>query len=330
VALSWTDPTPATTNGYLLGLPGVSQGYANAGDAKNEIGYRVERALVTNGTATAGAKVGAYSVVGNTLANVTAFNDAAAELLTVPGAAYNYRVTGWNTAGGVPSTVTTVAGALPALPTGLSAVYTPAATRGGAISVAVTWVNNATNASGYAVERAAVTVNTATGVSTIGAYALLAAGTLPATATSLVDTTVKANTLYLYRVTAKNGTYGNGVISNTVFTGTLGVPLALQLLGANATGNSVGLTWQAPASMTDITGYDVLRCVGTAATCTVTSTNWVVANVANIPPGKAGSKVSFTDTGLVAKTSYVYRVRSHVGGLNVYSAYSNTIATKTK
>ncbi|MCM2263788.1 MAG: DUF4214 domain-containing protein [Desulfuromonadales bacterium] len=86
VYLSWTDPT--VVNFLTL---------FNFGNAKNEIGFRVERALTTTG---------AFSVIGTTLANATQFIDTTAASNTD----YDYRVVAFNAAGdSVPSNIARIA-----------------------------------------------------------------------------------------------------------------------------------------------------------------------------------------------------------------------------
>jgi FtsP/CotA-like multicopper oxidase with cupredoxin domain len=82
VNLSWTDGTP-----YNPVDP------ASWGDPANEIGFRIERADVVDGTP------GAYSVVGKALANQTSFLDTTGN----PSATASYRVIAYNAAGESPS-----------------------------------------------------------------------------------------------------------------------------------------------------------------------------------------------------------------------------------
>ncbi|WP_154605575.1 Ig-like domain-containing protein [Arthrobacter sp. AQ5-05] len=91
VLLNWTDGTPVS-----IADP------TTWGNAKNEIGYKIERAPLANGTA------GTYAQLATTLANVTSYSDK-----TAGTGEYAYRVTAWNAAGNTVSapvlTATTVA-----------------------------------------------------------------------------------------------------------------------------------------------------------------------------------------------------------------------------
>ncbi|HSQ21792.1 MAG TPA: cell wall-binding repeat-containing protein, partial [Coriobacteriia bacterium] len=85
IALSWVDGTPWDGFGPLETL----------GDLSNEMGFRVERSV-------SGADD--WSVIGQALANQTAFVDSA----TAADTAYDYRVVAYNVAGDSPSDVVTV------------------------------------------------------------------------------------------------------------------------------------------------------------------------------------------------------------------------------
>ena len=77
VLLSWTDGTPV-----MMADP------TTWGSAKNEVGYRIERAPLVNGT------LGTWVQFASTLANVTSYTD-----VTAGTGQYAYRVTAWNAAG---------------------------------------------------------------------------------------------------------------------------------------------------------------------------------------------------------------------------------------
>lgn len=77
VVLNWTDGTPVSITDPTTW-----------GNAKNEIGYKIERAPLTNGA------VGIYTQIATTLANITTYTDK-----TAGTGQYAYRVTAWNAAG---------------------------------------------------------------------------------------------------------------------------------------------------------------------------------------------------------------------------------------
>ncbi len=86
--LNWTDGTPVN---YA-----VPTSWSNPGTA--EIGYRIDRATVTNGVA------GAFATVASPLANQTNYTDTTA----VPGGSYMYRAVAYNAAGASISNVLSV------------------------------------------------------------------------------------------------------------------------------------------------------------------------------------------------------------------------------
>jgi FtsP/CotA-like multicopper oxidase with cupredoxin domain len=182
VKLNWTDGTPVD---YLN-----PASWTNPGTA--EVGYRIERAEVPGS-----GSPGPYTLVANAPANTTTYTDNPPD----PTLTYAYRVTAWNAAGDSPSNVITVEG-LPKAPTGLAAVVAPAPALPAGAQVAVTWTNNATNATSVIVERATGT----------GAFSVLA--TLAPTDTSFVDTTVVPGT-YSYQVKAVN-TVGSSTYAGPV------------------------------------------------------------------------------------------------------------------
>lgn len=94
IQLNWVDATPWDGTGPLTTL----------GDMSNEIGFRVERALIgVNGVA------GPYTFIGDTLANETTFTDNT----TILGGAYRYRVVAFNNAGDSISNVVLVGSGSP-------------------------------------------------------------------------------------------------------------------------------------------------------------------------------------------------------------------------
>ena len=84
VQLSWQDGTPA-------------QSPATMGNLANEIGFRIERAPYQVST----GGIGAYSVIGTTLANSTSYTDTTG----LPGQLYYYRVVAYNAKGDASSNV---------------------------------------------------------------------------------------------------------------------------------------------------------------------------------------------------------------------------------
>ncbi|HEX8204576.1 MAG TPA: LamG-like jellyroll fold domain-containing protein, partial [Solirubrobacteraceae bacterium] len=192
---------------------------------------------------------------------------------------------------------------VPAAPSGLTA------TASSPTQVNVAWTDNATNESGFVLQRS-TSSDFATGVTSIG---------MSANATSYSDTGRTAGTTYWYRVRAQNGA-GTSAWSNAASattpetTPTPTAPAAPTGLGATAASSSaIDLAWTDNAS--NETGYVVERS-GSSAFTTVQSF-----------PLAAGA-TSYRDSGLTAATTYWYRVRAVNGSLT--SAWSNTASAATQ
>jgi phosphodiesterase/alkaline phosphatase D-like protein len=186
---------------------------------------------------------------------------------------------------------------LPAAPGNLSATAVSAS------EIDLSWTNNATNQTGFSIQRS-------TDGTTFTPLAAVAANV-----TSFKDTGLTAHTQYFYRVQATNAN-GGSLFSNvaSASTSSTGIPAAPSNLLATAVSTSeIDLSWTNNA--TDQTGFLIQRSTdGTNFTSLAT----VAANV-----------TSFNDTGLTANTQYFYRVQAtnaNGGSLfsNVASATTNT------
>ena len=184
--------------------------------------------------------------------------------------------------GTVSATTPGTAPPAPNAPTGLAAT-TPSSTQ-----VSLSWVDNATNETGYVLERASSSAFT-------GATAIA----LPAGATSYADTGRTAATTYWYRVRAMNGTTPStwsAAISATTPAAPVPAPAAPTGLAATTPSTTqVSLSWVDNA--TNETGYVLER----AATNAFTG-----ATAINLAAGAT----SYADTGRTAGTTYWYRVRA--------------------
>jgi len=205
---------------------------------------------------------------------------------------------------GVPSVARFVrlapGGTVPAAPSGLNATAVSAG------QINLTWTDNASNETGYVVERCQ-----GAGCSTFASIA-----TLGANATSYNNNTgLSPSTPYSYRVKATNGA-GDSGYSNTASATTQGtLPAAPSGLGATAVSSSqINLAWTDNAS--NETGYVVERCQTTA--CTFASIATLGANVTSYN----------NTTGLSPSTSYSYRVKATSGAGD--SGYSNTASATTQ
>jgi FtsP/CotA-like multicopper oxidase with cupredoxin domain len=255
-------------------------------NASNETGFVIERATGN----------GAFSPIGTVGANVTTFVDATGQAATT----YVYRVAAQNTQGLslYSNTVQVVVPAAPAAPTNLTA-----ALQNGA-QIGLTWRDNATNETGFLVERATDGVNFAP-LTTVGSRNNT--GNV-----SYVDTTTQPGFTYTYRVAAINTVVRSGY-SNTA---AVSVPVPTlpvapnNLTAAFQNGPQISLTWRDNA--TNETGFIVQR--------SADGVNFVQIAA----PGARNNtgNVTFVDTTVQPATTYIYRVAAaNAGG---QSTWSNT------
>jgi fibronectin type 3 domain-containing protein len=202
-----------------------------------------------------------------------------------PSTSYSYETVATDAAGNLSSpsnvgTATTLAGP-PAAPSGLTA------TAASATQINLSWTNNATNQTGFKVERSPDGVT----------FAQI--GTTGAATTVYSDSSLAPATLYYYRVRATNGA-GDSAYSNVSSATTLAdttPPAAPSNLTASPTSSSqINLSWTASTDNVGVTGYKIQRCQGSGCTTFV--------QIA----APAGTATIFSDTGLSASTSYSYEI----------------------
>lgn len=334
--LAWTDGTPVD-----YATPAT---WANPGTA--EVGYRVERAEVTDGI------TGTYAKIADAPANTTAYADNPSD----PTVTYDYRVTAWNAAGDAASNVVTVVG-LPKAPTGLTAVVESAPQLQTGSQVAVSWVDNASNAVSVVVERA------------VGAGSFSVLATLAPTDTSYADTTVVPGT-YRYRVNAVNAigpsAYAGPVNANVpqpgstsvllnapdpssvgqevTFTATVSPVLATGLptgdvtftvngtttmVALDATGAATYTTNSLPAGShtvtADYSGDSVFLASSASTTQTVTKTATTTVVVSSVNPSVSGGAVTFTTT--VTPSTATGSVQFTIDGVDVGAPVPLTVGS---
>ncbi len=150
-------------------------------DSENEAGYKIERCAGTDCTD--------FSQIGTASANVTSFTNTGLTSST----SYTYQVQAYNTIGdssysNLASAVTQAAPAIPAAPSSLTAA---------AVSknqINLTWTDNATNETGFYIERCkGATCTNFVHVATVGANL-----------TSYSNTGLSSNTTYRFRVRTYN------------------------------------------------------------------------------------------------------------------------------
>jgi hypothetical protein len=171
--------------------------------------------------------------------------------------------------------------------------------------VSLSWRDNATNETGFIIER-----------STGGAFAQI--GTAPARnstgGVSFIDTAVTPGVTYTYRVAATNAA-GSSAYSNTASVTVPAVPAVPATFtvtnGVNASRTSrvVNLTWTV-SSTANLTGFTVQRATNATFTSGLSTTTY------------SASTRSATQTGLNANTLYYFRIRANNGTI-IFSGWLN-------
>ena len=252
----------------------------NAGD---ETGFKIEVKL---------GAAGAYSQIGTVGANVASFSSTGLDASTD----YFYRVRAYNAGGN--SSYSNEAGATtlpdpPAAPSNLTATVISNS------QINLAWTDNASNESGYKVERKLTSAVTYTLIATLG----------PNT-TSYASTGLAADKNYSYRVYAYNNG-GSSAYSNVATATTLpNPPVAPSGLAASAASfNQIDLSWTDNA--TNEAGFIIERKTGAGG---------VYAVIDSI----GANTTLYSSTGLEGSTQYYFRVRAYnTGGNSTYSNEAN-------
>jgi len=290
-------PVQATTGGPPGGTIVLTATAANAwqvdlawsGATGDISGYRVERSTTS--------ATGPWSTtfdVPNPLA--TGYSDTTVS----PQTTYWYRVFAYNAAGdSAPSNVAmvTTPAETPAAPTNL------VATAVSSTQVNLTWTDNATNETGFYVER-----------SDDGGLIWSLVGQTAANVTTFSDLTVEPKMTYSYRVAAFNAA-GNSPYSNVATVVTPGqipeAPSGLTVVGV--TRSLIALSWL--DNSTNENGFYVERSANGGTT-------W--SRIATTGPNVTG----YIDRGLPRFTTYWYRVQAF--NADGVSAYSETVSATTR
>jgi titin len=298
VVITPADPTTAPaapSNLSGLGVSSMQVDLTWKDNSNNETGFVIEDTTAGNGLPPAFA--------GSVAAGVTSFSVMSLK----PGDSYVFRVKAVNAAGSSPYT-STIQVTVPNAPSGGQTVSAPSSLVGSPVSsyaVRLTWLDNAVNETGYAVERS----NDGSSFQEVASY-------VQANLQSADDGGLQPATTYYYRVRAftNNGTWADpkSGYSNTakVVTPPLGAgsppvnPGTLKAVAATQT--EVDISWQDNSS--DETGFSLERAVNGGPFVQIVSL--------------AANTTSYPNTGLATGVSYTYRVRA-VNGAGP-SAYSNT------
>jgi len=248
----------------------------------NESSYLVERSLSSSS---------GFAQIASLPQNTRSYSNTGLAAATT----YYYRVRAskngaFSTYSNVASARTLSTGSIPAAPSNLAAAVISSS------QINLSWTDNSTNETAFRVERAPAAA---------GPWTYIGSTTL----TGYGDSGLAASTTYYYRVAAYNS-YGTSAYTNTasaITQAASGLPSApLSLVASAVSSSQINLTWADTSS--NETGFKIER-----STSTIT---W--AQIATV-----GSNVtSYSSTGLLASTTYSYRVRAtNTAG---DSAYSNT------
>ena len=272
VAAAPTAPA-APTNLSATAVSSSQINLAWTDNASNESGFRIERSAD-------GATFTEIGVVGS---NVTTYASTSLSAATQ----YWYRVRAYNATGqsayAGPASATTQ----PAAPTAPAAPTNLSATAVSSTQINLTWTDNASNESGFRIERSADGV-TFTEIGVVGSNV-----------TTYANTSLSAATQYWYRVRAYNATGPSayaGPASATTQPAAPTAPAAPTNLSATAVSSSqINLTWTDNAS--NESGFRIER---SADGVTFTEIGVVGSNV-----------TTYASTSLSAATQYWYRVRAY-------------------
>jgi chitodextrinase len=293
-----TDTTPPTAPATLTAAPaggnGINLTWVASTDNVGVANYRVERCQ------------GVACI--NFAQIATPIGATFADTGLLPGTSYSYRVRAADAAGNLSgysntATATTASDATP--PTAPASLVTALA---GTNGVNLTWTASTDNVAvtGYRVERCQ------------GAACISFAQIGTPAATSFADTGLLLGTSYSYRVRAADAAGNLSAYSNVSSVTTAADAVApsapTSLVATLAGSNGATLTWTASTDNIGVSGYRVERCQG--------------AGCATFAQVSAPSGTTFSDAGLLAGTSYSYRVRAADAAGNL-SGYSNVAAVST-
>ncbi len=291
---SGSTPPPATPSNLVATAAGSSAiNLSWTDNASNETGFVLERSL------SAGS---GFAIVATLPANTTAYNNVGLSASTT----YYYRVqasssggsSGWSN---VASATTTTASAPPAAPSNL------VATAAGTSVINLSWTDNASNETGFVLERS---------LSAGSGFAIVA--TLPANTTAYNNVGLNASTTYYYRVQASSSGGSSGwsnVASATTTTASAPPAAPSNLMATAASASVINLSWTDNAD--NETDFVLERSL---------SMGRGFAAIATLP----ANTTTYSDSGLSSLTTYYYRVQaSNAVGISAWSNVASATTTSS-
>jgi len=283
---------PLTPNGLAaVPLPNFQVDLAWLDNSANEDSFQIERKL---GGST-GSPAGVYAQIAQLGKDIKNYRDSG----VLASALYFYRVRALNSGG--PSGYSNEAPVTTLVPPPIVPASLTAATLG-ATKIRLAWADSSHDEKGFRLERKTGSAGVYAEILTVGPNVVTA-----------IDSTLKGNTEYFYRLRAFN-IGGESNYSNEAGSRTLPFPPAkpTSLVAAPFSNTKISLTWLDNSD--NEAGFRIERKLSVPET---------YVQVATI----GANATAFTDTGLAANTGYYYRIRAYnPGGV---SGYSNETTTKT-
>jgi len=279
-------PSPSNLTAITVSASQINLAWTD--NSSNETYFKIERKTPQSGST--------YMEIANVGANITSYSDNG----LTSGIQYFYRVRAANNGGN--SAHSNEASATTGTP--IAAPSSLTATAVSSSQINLTWTDNASNETGFKIERKTPQSG--------GTYTEIAT-VLEANITGFFDNSVTSGTQYFYRVRAFNAG-GNSAFSNEANATTPTFIAAPGNLTATAvSGSQINLAWTDNAS--NETGFKIER--------KTPQSGGTYAEIASL----AANITGYSNLGLISGTSYFYRVRAfNAGG---HSAYSNEAEATT-
>jgi fibronectin type 3 domain-containing protein len=280
--------TPSSLTATVTGPTAIQLAWTD--NSSDELGFYLERCL--------GDACSNFQPVDTLPANTVTVSDAT----VANNAGYRYRIRAFHVVTSQDySNIANGHTRPPAAPTSLTA------TTLGATSIQLAWTDNASDETGYSVQRC----------QGVGCTPSVQISLRPADATGYTDNTAVVDSVYSYRIVAV-GIAGNSTASNTSTANTLRPAAPSALTATTLSADSIGLAWTDNSN--NETGFTIQRCSGVGCGGFATLTT-VGAGV-----------LTYRDTTTNAGISYSYRIfATNISGssANSNTATANTFAPAT-